>query len=435
VLSTQPTCTTAYTVTSNAGTSPATSCSGAVATNYTFSYVPGTTTVNPAPLTYTATGSKTYGSTTDNSTAGSFNGFQNGQNAGTASGFVAPSCSSATGAAALANVGTYTINCAAGSADNYTLAAASFPNTFAVNPKGLDITANNRTKTYGDTVTFAGTEFTTGAGQLVNGNTVTSVTLTSAGAAATATVVGSPYAITPSAALGTGLGNYTISYHNASVGLTVNPATLTVTADNKTMILHDVLPTLTASYSGFKNGETLATSGVTGSPSLTTAATSSSPVGPYVITAALGTLAANNYTFAFVNGTLNIIYASGGICDGDAGHQILQPINVDGSSVWKQSSTVPAKFRVCDVNGNSIGTAGVVANFFVYQTKAGTVTNVDETNITSTNSLYWNFDPTGQQWIFNIGTKTGAVSSPNTTYWLEIDLNDGSKIQFLFGLK
>ncbi len=404
VLSTQPTCTTAYTVTSNAGTSPATSCSGAVATNYTFSYVPGTTTVNPAPLTYTATGSKTYGSTTDNSTAGSFNGFQNGQNAGTASGFVAPSCSSATGAAALANVGTYTINCAAGSADNYTLAAASFPNTFAVNPKGLDITANNRTKTYGDTVTFAGTEFTTGAGP-------------------------------PSAALGTGLGNYTISYHNASVGLTVNPATLTVTADNKTMILHDVLPTLTASYSGFKNGETLATSGVTGSPSLTTAATSSSPVGPYVITAALGTLAANNYTFAFVNGTLNIIYASGGICDGDAGHQILQPINVDGSSVWKQSSTVPAKFRVCDVNGNSIGTAGVVANFFVYQTKAGTVTNVDETNITSTNSLYWNFDPTGQQWIFNIGTKTGAVSSPNTTYWLEIDLNDGSKIQFLFGLK
>ena len=132
---------------------------------------------------------------------------------------------------------------------------------------------------------------------------------------------------------------------------------------------------------------------------------------------------------------INVLYVSGGICNGDAGHQILQPINSDGSSVWKQGSTVPAKFRVCDVNGNSIGTAGVVANFFVYQTKNGTVTNVDETNITSTNSLYWNFDPTGQQWIFNIGTKTGAVSSPNTTYWLEIDLNDGSKILFEFGLK
>src|SRR5207247_9411373 len=59
---------------------------------------------------------------------------------------------------------------------------------FTVNPKGLDITANDQSKTYGATFTFAGTEFTTVAGQLVNGDTVTSVTLTSAGAAGTATV-------------------------------------------------------------------------------------------------------------------------------------------------------------------------------------------------------------------------------------------------------
>ncbi len=36
VLTTQPTCTTTYTVTSNAGSAPSTSCSGAAATNYTF---------------------------------------------------------------------------------------------------------------------------------------------------------------------------------------------------------------------------------------------------------------------------------------------------------------------------------------------------------------------------------------------------------------
>src|SRR5205814_4970584 len=103
-----------------------------------------------------------------------------------------------------------------------------------VNPKGLDITANNRSKTYGDAVTFAGTEFTTVMGQLVNGDIVASVTLTSAGAAAPATVAGSPYAITPSAAMGTGLGNYAISYHNASVGLTVNLRQLDITANNRT---------------------------------------------------------------------------------------------------------------------------------------------------------------------------------------------------------
>ena len=44
-------------------------------------------------------------------------------------------------------------------------------------------------------MTFAGTEFTTSG--LVNADTVTSVTLTSAGAAATARVAGSPYWIVP----------------------------------------------------------------------------------------------------------------------------------------------------------------------------------------------------------------------------------------------
>ena len=70
-----------------------------------------------------------------------------------------------------------------------------------------------QTKTYGDTVTFARHGRSPPAG-LVNGDTVTSVTLTSAGAAATATVAGSPYDIVASDAVGTGLDNYTISYHN-----------------------------------------------------------------------------------------------------------------------------------------------------------------------------------------------------------------------------
>ena len=74
-----------------------------------------------------------------------------------------------------------------------------------VNAIALDITANNQSKTYGDTFTFTGTEFTVGVGQLKNSDSVASVTLTSAGAAGTATVAGSPYTITPSAAMGTGL--------------------------------------------------------------------------------------------------------------------------------------------------------------------------------------------------------------------------------------
>ena len=66
-------------------------------------------------------------------------------------GFTAPGCSSVSGAAALASVGSYTIVCVAGSADNYTLAGASFANAFTVTKAPLSYTASG-SKTYGDTV-------------------------------------------------------------------------------------------------------------------------------------------------------------------------------------------------------------------------------------------------------------------------------------------
>ena len=91
-------------------------------------------------------------------------------------------------------------------------------------PAPLTITANNLSKGYGQTVTFAGTEFT--ANGLVGSDTVTGVTLSSAGAGATAVVAGSPYSITASDAAGTGLANYTISYQPGT--LTMGSASVTV---------------------------------------------------------------------------------------------------------------------------------------------------------------------------------------------------------------
>src|ERR1019366_9101002 len=100
--------------------------------------------------------------------------------------------------------------------------------TLTVSNKALTITASNTNKVYGQMVTFAGTEFT-GSG-LVNSDTVTSVSLTSAGAGPTATVAGSPYTIVPSAATGTGLANYTIGYVIGT--LTASNKALTITANN-----------------------------------------------------------------------------------------------------------------------------------------------------------------------------------------------------------
>ena len=89
-----------------------------------------------------------------------------------------------------------------------------------VNQATLTITAGNTNKVYGNTVTLAG--FTTSG--LTNSDTVTGVTLTSGGAASTATV--GSYAIAVTNAFGSGLGNYTISYVAGTLAVTPLPVVL-----------------------------------------------------------------------------------------------------------------------------------------------------------------------------------------------------------------
>src|SRR5205085_2650915 len=117
---------------------------------------------------------------------------------------------------------------------------------------------------------------------------------------------------------------------------------------------------------------------------------------------------ATNYNLASstLTTSANISYAPAtATCVGSPGHTILQPINTDGSSVFKQGSTVPAKFRVCDANGSSIGTPGVVKAFDQVQVSNGTVTVVNEVIPSTTPDSSFRWDPTAQQWIFNMSTK------------------------------
>ncbi len=116
-------------------------------------------------------------------------------------------------------------------------AATSTSYSQTITAAALTITANSTSKTYGDTVTFDGSEFSTTG--LVNGDTVNSVSLSSLGADPTAIVAGSPYAITASNALGSGLDNYTITYVPGQ--LTVNTAALTITADSTSKTYGDTV--------------------------------------------------------------------------------------------------------------------------------------------------------------------------------------------------
>src|SRR5205085_8341216 len=92
--------------------------------------------------------------------------------------------------------------------------------TLTVNARPLTVTASDQAKTYGELKDLDFSLFTTAAGQLVNGDSVASVSLLSTASDA-ATAKGS-YAITPSAALAglhTDLANYAATY--AAGALTV----------------------------------------------------------------------------------------------------------------------------------------------------------------------------------------------------------------------
>ena len=91
----------------------------------------------------------------------------------------------------------------------------------------------------------------------------------------------------------------------ATVSLVVNKQPLVVTANNETAVFGSPNPAYTYAITGFVNGDTQA-SATTGAPSLTTAPATPVNAGTYTIVAAAGTLAANNYSFTFINGTLTI---------------------------------------------------------------------------------------------------------------------------------
>jgi hypothetical protein len=217
--------------------------------------------------------------------------------------------------------------------------------------------------------------------------------------------------------------NYALSFVGAN--LTIGTRPIEVTADAKTKILGAADPALTYQI----------TSGsLVGSDSFSGALTRDlgESVGTYAIKQ--GTLTAgSNYALTFAGANLTITYASAGsMCNGSLGHTILQPINTDGSSVFKKGSTVPAKFRVCDVNGASIGTPGVVTSFRLIASTSNPSVTLNEDVISTTPDTAFRWSSTDQQWIFNINTKN---LSAGVKYTYEIKLNDGSSIVFSFTIK
>ena len=169
-------------------------------------------TVNPAALTITANSTtKTYGQTTAFAgTEFTSSPLQNGETINSVS-------LTSTGATPTANVAgspyaivpTGPVGAGTFNPGNYVITYVN--GALTVNPAVLTITANPETKRVGQIFTFQGNEFTeTG---LVNGDTLTQLTLSSLGTPASATVGTYPIVLTANSEVGTGLANYTITFH------------------------------------------------------------------------------------------------------------------------------------------------------------------------------------------------------------------------------
>ncbi len=267
---------------------------GLTATNYAISYTNAVLGITTAPLSVSANNDgKTYDGLAYNGGNGVvYNGFVNGETSAVLGGAVTYGGNSQ----GAVDAGNYAITPGGLSSNNYNI--SYLDGQLSVAPAPLMVTANDAGKTY-DGLAYSGGNGVSYSG-LVNGETeaVLGGALTYSGSSQGAIDVGD-YVITPG---GLSSGNYLIDYSDGM--LTVNPAALTVTANDAGKIYDGAAWSggNGVTYSGLVNGETEAVLG--GALTYSGSSQGAIDVGDYVITP--GGLTSGNYTIAYADGLLAI---------------------------------------------------------------------------------------------------------------------------------
>jgi hypothetical protein len=202
-----------------------------------------------------------------------------------------------------------------------------------------------------------------------------------------------------------------------SKNFTIGKATLTVKADNQTIIFGQSLPAFTFQYIGFVNGEnptvvdTAPTCGVGSIPMY----------GSYPIACSGGN--DNNYTFAYVNGTLTVqAWSLLGF---------YRPVDMNGVlNVVKGGSTVPLKFEVFAAT-ELTDPAFVVESFVQIKVNCDTSATINEIEVTSTGGTSLRYDATAGQFVQNWQTPKTA----GACYVVKMTTKDGSSLSANFKLK
>ena len=260
--------------------------------NYDITVYSGTFTIDEATLTVTANDETiTYGDAAPASYTYQITGFAYDEDGKVVSGEPSLACSYSQGG----DAGGYdiTVDVSGMTAANYKFA----PQSGTLTVSGLDMTvdAAGYCGTY-DGVAHVG---------------VISVTPSESSVDITYSTDGAEY----SAAMPqfTGAGTYTVyvkaskkNYKDAtySVTVTINKASLTVAAEDKTVTYGDKAPEYSCVITGFAGSDTAAV--LRGGPLLACGYSAGNGAGTYGITSALGTLASDDYTFLFADGTLTV---------------------------------------------------------------------------------------------------------------------------------
>lgn len=193
-------------------------------------------------------------------------------------------------AGAHANVGAYDITCSSTASDNPNYNITFHKGTLTVNKKTADVTAANKTKTYGS----ADPTFTYTASGLAGGDT----TLTNVNCGVTgAHVNAGAYDITCSSTP-TDNPNYDLTFHKGT--LTVGKKSADVTADDQSKTYGTSDPTFTYTPTGFAGGDT-SFSGVT-----CAVAAAHVHVNNYAIDCTADAASNPNYNITFHAGTLTV---------------------------------------------------------------------------------------------------------------------------------
>lgn len=205
------------------------------------------------------------------------------------------------------------------------------------------------------------------------------------------------------------------SFNVTGINIDKTPPQVTVNApaDGSEYLLNENVPADWSAADAL-SGLALATGTVVGGQAIDT-----STVGTKTFTVVATDNAGNQITKTV---TYHVGYAYSGI---------LSPIKGDGSSVFKQGSTVPVKFQLKDANGSFV--TGATVKLYVAKVDNGTVGEELEavsTSAATTGNLF-RYESTDNQYIFNLSTKGLSTG----TWQLRILLDDGTSKYAVIPLK